>query len=732
MAGGSEADDFFSVHAAAALDSEQVPSPSMSESDPAWSSLLGVRARRSIAAGQAACVVAFLIVGANIAFLLAFPTVRPEPLAPDAYPSVATFAMSGLVLVAVVTRWRDNELVRLTGRIAAFACLIVAIAQLPLMAEDSHLIHFGSAQIVLGPAGPRSLLAFVIFSTALLVSVHHRNWARFASVAVIAAVGFAAIELVAWAFGADRVYWLGSPIGLPPATALVIGLLGAAVLFIRPDQQPLLAALKAGKVMRAYWFTYVMVFGVASTCALSVRLMSERGLSWPTAATYGWTALLVGLTIVFLLRGSQAARRQMVSAGIQAQLEVLAENASDVVLLTNDEGRCVWVSESLSLALGWEPDDWIGHSITEFQVSRGDKPADQVLHPSEHASQVYEAQFKTAVGDATWMSCRVKRLSSEKFSGEFSAYSLRNIDAEVAGRSRLKASESRLRIALDSSPVATALLDSARQITQANRAFCRLVGESIETLHGRNIDDVVKPEEEVQRSPNIVGAATRGSNSSASANSIFPLVAKGGRHVWCECDVVAMPETDAIQAAGFVCQIRDVTDEILDREELEFRAAHDRLTGLFSREALEHKMSEVMQWSPRSGDRLGLLFCDIDDFKTINDSYGHKAGDLVLKMTSDRIARAVRPNDFVARIGGDEIIVLLDGVRSTDDCVKVGDVLRKAVSKPLNVDGQTLRISMSFGAAIAQDSDTAEQILERADAALYHAKNLRKSLFDPV
>ena len=174
-----------------------------------------------------------------------------------------------------------------------------------------------------------------------------------------------------------------------------------------------------------------------------------------------------------------------------------------------------------------------------------------------------------------------------------------------------------------------------------------------------------------------------------------------------------------------------VTARIVDAEvaalrALEDMARHDELTGLVNRHAVFDQVSRALQGDVRSGTRVGMVFCDLDGFKSVNDTYGHSAGDALLRSIARRLERAVRSVDVVARIGGDELLVVLNGVRDLDDAVAIAEKIRAEVRQPTPIPGGTVTVSASVGVAVAEPGETIDDIVARADAAMYDAKRSGK------
>lgn len=175
--------------------------------------------------------------------------------------------------------------------------------------------------------------------------------------------------------------------------------------------------------------------------------------------------------------------------------------------------------------------------------------------------------------------------------------------------------------------------------------------------------------------------------------------------------------------SGRVWVFEDVSADVALRAELERRARYDDLTGLLNRSEAISRAESVLSHPRRRGDHWALVFCDLDGFKAVNDAAGHAAGDQVLRVVARRMRAVVREGDLVARMGGDEMLVLLDGVRSIEDAERLADLMRVAIAEPINGGGfAELRVGASMGVTLAEPGDDIDVLIARADAAMYTAK----------
>ena len=161
----------------------------------------------------------------------------------------------------------------------------------------------------------------------------------------------------------------------------------------------------------------------------------------------------------------------------------------------------------------------------------------------------------------------------------------------------------------------------------------------------------------------------------------------------------------------------------------EHEAHHDDLTGLPNRSLLFSQTASALQEAARSGSRAGFLLLDLDRFKEVNDTLGHPVGDALLRVVAHRLAHSVRPGDLVARLGGDEFAVLLPSVREAGVAREVAARLRAALAEPIRLEGLSFEIEASVGIALYPDDATAvEVLLQRADVAMYLAKERRSGV----
>src|SRR5438045_1504413 len=184
-------------------------------------------------------------------------------------------------------------------------------------------------------------------------------------------------------------------------------------------------------------------------------------------------------------------------------------------------------------------------------------------------------------------------------------------------------------------------------------------------------------------------------------------------------------------AVNDVAARREADTQLLERhQQLDHLAHHDQLTGLPNRLYLAAHLPGAIEEAKKAGSMLAVLFLDLDRFKHINDSRGHETGDKLLKTVAQRVRSTVRPEDAVVRMGGDEFVVMLKQVQSTDQVNETAERINQALSAPMVVDGRTLVTTVSIGVAMfPRDGSDMGELLRHSDTAMYQAKDRGRNNF---
>jgi len=400
---------------------------------------------------------------------------------------------------------------------------------------------------------------------------------------------------------------------------------------------------------------------------------------------------------------------------------------ADVVMVTTPDGVCLDVSDTLETMLGIDPDAVLGKSIVGA-VSAYDVPTLQALFDRVQRSGAARTTMRLhhRSGTQIWLDVSAKRVTSDTGT-EVVLVSGRDVTDDVVALQHLAESEQRWRLAFEHSPIGAALVSSDGEILLANSSLGTMLGYRVEALVMMSLRDITHPDDvdlDAAKMQDLLG----GEIETYSVEKRY--VAADGKSLWGQLTTAAVPDLQG-DVHGLIVQLQDVTQRRDAELELANRALHDPLTGLANRFLVQQWLSSALL--EHLGRDVGVLYCDLDRFKVVNDSLGHGAGDDVLVEAAARLCSAVRPEDLVGRVGGDEFVVVCERLNGPDDLVRLANRLADVLDEPIVIGEHSHTVTISIGAAVGRSPDSADEMLQRADMALLRAKRMgraRVELFD--
>jgi diguanylate cyclase (GGDEF)-like protein/PAS domain S-box-containing protein len=278
---------------------------------------------------------------------------------------------------------------------------------------------------------------------------------------------------------------------------------------------------------------------------------------------------------------------------------------------------------------------------------------------------------------------------------------------------------------LEALPVPVCVKGLNNRFLAANKAFLDLYGLSREAVIGKTVFDLGESPSTAAihraQDDEVLKSAER-----RTYESRIQLRDGTLGHILCH---EAPLLDDRGDVAGLIGTVLDVTERRRHREVLEHQANYDSLTGLPNRRLMADRLTRVLS-GPRDKSAVAVVFIDLDDFKTVNDSLGHDAGDQLLRHIAGRLQSVVRAVDTVARLSGDEFVLLLHNQHAGVAIQRVMDRLMAEISTPVTVDSRELTITCSAGISVyPQDGSSVDTLLRNADAAMYRAKTLGGNAF---
>jgi diguanylate cyclase (GGDEF)-like protein/PAS domain S-box-containing protein len=270
------------------------------------------------------------------------------------------------------------------------------------------------------------------------------------------------------------------------------------------------------------------------------------------------------------------------------------------------------------------------------------------------------------------------------------------------------------------------ILASDNTISYANHAVHEHVGLPVGSLVGGPLPDEVMERvsvsDDLTQAPDQILPELAEGESAEVLGQIIRYSHPDGSERWSSLSTTVIPAVDG-GAESVVLVIDDVTDRHEQTRLLAHQAMHDSLTGLPNRSAMLEFLTGALARQERRSDQVcGVLFCDLDGFKDVNDTLGHHTGNEVLLTVAHRIHKACRAADRVGRLGGDEFIVVLEGLHHPVETGTVADRIITSVAEPIFVGDVEVRLGVSIGVALSHGDEDTEAVLSRSDAALYEAK----------
>ncbi|MCP2268596.1 sensor domain-containing protein [Actinokineospora diospyrosa] len=285
-----------------------------------------------------------------------------------------------------------------------------------------------------------------------------------------------------------------------------------------------------------------------------------------------------------------------------------------------------------------------------------------------------------------------------------------DVTEQRSTETRMQRSSKRFTDLVAITPVGIALFDDAERLVDANDALCSLLGLDLERLRGMSAEQLTHPDDREAR---------RGRESHSFHSGQRVLVTATGKPVYCELNATVSVADDGQRF--WLVVFADVTDRRRAAERLRYQATHDELTGLPGRAAVKELLGKLL--GGRDYERIALLFCDVDNFKRVNDSLGHDVGDELITALARRLERGLPPSCTVARMSGDEYVIICSDVEEAGGVEALANQVASLLRTAVPVRDQLLRVSACIGAAVPSGPETSgADLLRYADAAMFAAK----------
>ena len=393
-------------------------------------------------------------------------------------------------------------------------------------------------------------------------------------------------------------------------------------------------------------------------------------------------------------------------------------NAAIGIALVSPDGRFLSVNDSLCSIVGYDRDDLIAKTFQDITHPE-DLEADLELVGQVLAGEIetydMEKRYFHADGHVVWILLSVSLVRDDQGEPVHFVAQIQDITARKQAEEELRSSEQRFRALASAAPVGIFEIDAAGDGVYVNERWCELAGRSAQDAYGKGWVDAVYPADRERVFASWSEVARRGDELALEYRFLRP----NGVVVWVSGRAVAVRNSGEV--TGYLCTVADITDLKRVEQRLSQLALTDDLTGLANRRRFLEELERHTERGARYGWRGAVLILDLDSLKAINDTLGHAAGDQLIKQAGARLHKRLRSSDFIARLGGDEFAVLLAEADADAARAVAQDLVETLAAHEVTV-GSTRAATASVGVALIGEPVTAEEVLMRADFALYEAK----------
>ena len=431
------------------------------------------------------------------------------------------------------------------------------------------------------------------------------------------------------------------------------------------------------------------------------------------------------VTDISTRKRAEDARREL-----EQQLADIIDFLPDPTFVIDASGRVIRWNRAMAEMPGIKAEDMIGKNNYEcalpfyghrrpmlIDLALGTNPGcpDYPYYKKEHVTLVAENFCPALNVNGVYVWAKASPLFDRNGELMGAIETLRDMTAHKKAEEDLRQSELKYRLVFENTPLGILHFDSQGCITAYNESLAQILGaHEKDVLIGFNLLEL--PQDNLVRAIKLAlycqKSSFQGEFYSAISDKTIPI----------EALVAPMMSKDGYPLGG-VAIVSDITERNRYEETIRHMAYHDALTGLPNRLLIQDRISIALPQAKRQNQMLALIYLDLDNFKMINDTLGHMAGDLLLKEVSKRLKSLVRQGDTIARMGGDEFMFLFPGIKDTRDAGIIAEKILRSFSQPFIVEGQEIHVTASIGISVfPNDGLDGESLIKNADSALYRAK----------
>lgn len=406
----------------------------------------------------------------------------------------------------------------------------------------------------------------------------------------------------------------------------------------------------------------------------------------------------------------------------------LVQHSSDIITILDADGRMRYESPSVERILGYTPEEML--ALNAFDLIHPDdlpQVMERFTAGLQQPGSLVQAEYRARHRDGSWRwmaSESVNHFNTPSIGGF--VVNSRDITAQKVAANALRESEERYRTIVATAHEGIWVIDAAAITTYVNQHLADMLGYAVDEMIGRSLYEFMDDAARIEAQ-----AAFERRRQGVNETYDFRFRRKDGTELWTLISTSPLYDS-AGNFNGALGMITDITVRKQTEARLAHAAFHDSLTGLPNRTLLLERLRAALEQLRHGCASLcGVLFLDLDHFKLINDSLGHLAGDRFLLTVAERLRGCLRTGDTVARMGGDEFVILLPQVRDERAAIEVAERVQQALAEPFMLEGHEVFSAVSIGIALStQGTERPDDLLRDADIALNRAKSLGRTRYE--
>ncbi len=425
-------------------------------------------------------------------------------------------------------------------------------------------------------------------------------------------------------------------------------------------------------------------------------------------------------SVGFVTDLSEIEQAQQAIAASERELRSILDNMQDTYYRTDIEGRIVRASKSAERLLGYPLEQLLGRRLADLYCEPAERDEFlRLLEANGGAVQQFESRLRRGDGTAIWVSTNAQYCRD-------AAGRVIGVEGTTRDITEARCAQEQLRLAarvFEGAAEGIVITDRALTVLSVNPAFAEMAGIAQAHASGRRLVEFAADaggedleallcQALAQRAQWSGEVRARRADGGGFASWLSVSAVRDGRGAPTHC----------------VAMFSDITERKASHARMAFLAHHDPLTELPNRLLLRDRVDQAISRAARTGTKLALLFVDLDDFKRVNDSFGHQTGDALLREIAHRLAHCVRDTDTVSRHGGDEFVIALPDLTDVAVVERVARCIAEQVAAPLHAGGAQVRVSCSIGVALYPgDGEDCDALVRHADASMYAAKRAARA-----